>query len=419
MRRGALCFILLLAAFLLGTVALTACEQASPTTSSSPPSSTSTTPAPSGQELLDRAVAWIEAAPTEVTFGPYPYTVIYSRGAAIGRLTLPASVQGEPIVPWPNCWWAADTDYYFGDKEGPTKHVTPAMAMSMRTAPYSGGGTNSGISSLVIIRCFADPHRLLAKSEATSAAEETDGTWKIAATTTARALVDLDLPVDELARYIGPDFALDTTLEVGKDGSIRSMSMKPDHSETDVWTYVWTRIDEEPALPQAWVDLDDYTLQKELESGWRASPSDAAQDVDFPVYWLGDSYGDVPLRWVHVEVGRYVLLEYGTGRNPATAASAGQTTSTVTDEGYILFEYSESQVPESEKQFVADKTLLATVGEGSDTYSVYTTAKGKPGRSVLVKKGETYISIDLTGGGTGDATNALLAAAAALQRVAP
>ena len=86
--------------------------------------------------------------------------------------------------------------------------------------------------------------------------------------------------------------------------------------------------------------------------------------------------------------------------------------------GYVLFEYSVSDVPASERPFVAKKTLIESAGEGEQDYSVYKTAKGAPGHSILVRRGGTYISVD-SFGASGDITDKLLAVAAALQRAEP
>jgi len=387
----------------------------SPTSSAS---STSTAGVPSAQELLHRAVAWIEAAPTQVTFGPYPYTVTYSEGAFRGRLTLPPDVRGEPLVPWPVCWWEMGKDYYFQDKEGPPLHVTRQMALEMRSASYSTR-VNLGTGSLIVIRTLADPHRLLTTSSADGATRQLDGSWRVEVEATIDALVDLGLPDEELGIYIDPDLLLRTDLVVAEDGRIQSMSVEWVLPEPEVMTYEWTRTEERFALPEGWVDLDEYTLQNRLAAGWRANVYEAAEDAGFPVYWLGDPYQGLALRDIHVELGGHVLLEYGRPRDPSTAAGDGQTATSAGAKGLILFQYSEAAVPESEEAFVGDKELMETLGAVDEPYSVYSTAKGRPGQSILVKRGTTYISIDGTGETTDDRTEELLAAAAALTRVDP
>jgi hypothetical protein len=83
----------------------------------------------------------------------------------------------------------------------------------------------------------------------------------------------------------------------------------------------------------------------------------------------------------------------------------------------VLFEYSEASLPDGEESPVAKKPLLKTVSQGAETYSVSTRAKGEPGRSILVKRGSTYISIEHSGGGTGNAMDELAVAFAALRDV--
>ncbi|MBN1321905.1 MAG: hypothetical protein JXA87_13830 [Thermoleophilia bacterium] len=388
------------------------------TSPTSPVSSTSTAGVPSAEELLDRAVAWIEAASTQVTFGPYPYTVIYSEGAFQGRLTLPPDVRGEPLVPWPVCWWEMGKDYYFQDKRGPPLHVTRQMGLEMRSAPYSTE-VNLGTGSLIVIRTLADPHRLLTTSSADGATRQPGGSWRVEAEVTVDALVDLGLPDEELRLYIDPDLVLRTDLVVAEDGRIQSMSVEWVLPEPEVMTYTWTRTEEQFALPKDWVDLDDYTLESRLAAGWRANVYDASQDVGFPVYWLGDPYQGLVLRDIHVEQDLYVLLEYGRPRDRSTGAGDGQAVISAGKEGLILLQYSESAVPDSEVTFVEDKKLLETRQVGDEVYSVYSMAKGKPARSILVKRGETYISISATGGDTGDGTQELPVAAAALRRADP
>jgi hypothetical protein len=391
-------------------------ESTTPVSSSSL-SPTSTSIATSGQKVLARAVVWIEAAPTKVTFGPY--AVIYGRAAKVAELTVATHTEGEPMFSgtW---WWSADTDYYFQEAEGPPEHVTPEMAISMRQAAYPDG--EIGVMYLVMLRFALDPHRLLALSQVTAAAEDQDGTWRIEAEATTSDLVGANLSDAELGRYSPPIPLLRTTLEIGRDGNIHSMSMvDPTTPGWAGWTYAWSRVSEGPTLPASWVDMDKATLQDARDSGWRASPADAAKDASFPVYWLGESYEGLPLRGVRVNrlnKDLYVLLEYNVIRS-APDASGKATSTSLPAEGYVLFQYSESNVPGSEKRFVENKTLIKTAGQGEDAYSVYKTAKGAPGRSILVKRGETYISIDRTGGGTGDVTEGLLGAAAALRRAEP
>ena len=309
-------------------------------------------------------------------------------------------------------------DYYFQDKEGPPLHVTRQMALEMRSAPYSTR-VNLGTGSLIVIRTLADPHRLLTTSSAGEAARRPDGSWSVEAEATVDALVDLGLPDEELGLYIDPDLLLRTDLVVAEDGHIRSMSVEWVLPEPEVMTYEWTRTEERFALPQDWVDLDDYTLQSRLAAGWRANVYDAAEDAGFPVYWLRDPYRGLVVRDIHVEQDLYVLLEYGRPRDPSTGAGDGQTATSAGAGGLILFQYSESAVPESEVTFVGGKELIETLRAGDEPYSVYSTAKGRPGQSILVKRGTTYISIDGTGAAIGDRTEELLAAAAALTRANP
>ena len=184
-----------------------------------------------------------------------------------------------------------------------------------------------------------------------------------------------------------------------------------------VSSLVFARTNKVPALPTTWDDLDQVTLQTARDEGWRGNVADAAPYVDFPVYFLGDSYEGRVVRLIHVEAGVDVRVEYDEPQDPASTASTARRPGMEAPDGYLLFEYSAADVPESEKRFVANKTLIKTAGQGDEAYKVYKTAKGLPGRSILVKKGETYISIDrIAEMATEDATKELLAAAAALRR---
>ena len=62
--------------------------------------------------------------------------------------------------------------------------------------------------------------------------------------------------------------------------------------------------------------------------------------------------------------------------------------------------------------------LIKSVGEGDQAFCLYETAKGAPGRSIVVRRGDTYISVD-SSGATRDITDKLLAVAPALQRTEP
>ena len=351
----------------------------------------------------------MEAEPTQVSFGPY--SVTYGPSAKVAELTVSPNPEGEPVFSgtW---WWSGDTDYYFQEGEGSAKHVTPEMAMRMGKATYPGA--DLGVGYLVMMRFLFDPHRLLTLSKVTNSSEQPDGSWKIDAQVSVRDLVAPDLSDAELAHYLGPVSAVRTTLEVGQDGTIRSMSTQEEGLEdAGVSSLVFTRTSKAPTLPTEWDDLDQVTLSAARDEGWRANVADAAAYVDFPVYSLGDSYEGRVVRLVHVEVGLDMLVEYAEPQSTASTVTRPRTA----PDGYLLFEYSASNVPESEKRFVANKTLIKTAGQGDGAYTVYKTAKGLPGRSILVKKGETYISIDrIAEKATGDATEELLATAAALRR---
>jgi len=186
-------------------------------------------------------------------------------------------------------------------------------------------------------------------------------------------------------------------------------------------SYVFARTDKEPRLPDTWVDMDSSLLQSALDMGWRENPADAAKDVDFTVYFLGDSYQGLPLGRVYLfqNDGVQVLFGYYRVESAPLDGSGKVTTTNPSPEGYKLLEFSESDVPRGEQDFVANKTLVKTGGRGDEAYSVYKTAKGEPGRSILVEKGGTYIHMERMGSGTADATEELLAAAAALQTVEP
>jgi hypothetical protein len=366
----------------------------------------------SGEATLSKAVSWLEAAPTRVDFGPY--SVTYGGAGQVAELTTSPTATGEPMTAgtW---WWSGDSDYYIDEGDGAVRHVTPEMAMRMRQTAYPQA--ESGVQCIALVRLLLDPHRLLKLSTVTDASALPDGGWTLVAEARVPDLVGLDLSADDLARYFGMVSAVQSTLVVAGDGAIRSMSTQEVGLEVGVVGYSFTRVDTEPALPSLWSDLDQVTLQAALDEGWRAAVADAAKDVDFTIYSLGDSYEDWVIQTVHVEVGLDVMLHYGTPRETGsggTTAGAGRPRA---EDGFILFEYSASNVPESEKPFVADKTLVAKSGEGDAAYSVYTTAKGLPGRAILVKKGGTYISITRTGKGGADVTELLLAVATALRSV--
>ncbi len=382
------------------------------------------------QVLLEKALTWIEAAPTKVTFGPY--TIAYGAQAKVAEVTVDPHPSGEPLLSGP-VWWSSDTDYYIQDGTGgPPQHVTPSMAQEMSTQTYPGA--SSGASLLAILRMVFDPHRLLQKSLVTKAAKEADGTWDLEATITARDLIGLDIPDQILLAGTGisPSKVLRTTLKLGADGGIHAMSTLFSDSASDATNYVWARSSTEPSLPSASVEMDQTLRQSAFLGGWRASLADAAKDIGFPVYSLGETYLGLSLRLIHVELTYKptiaLLLEYDPGQKAAplgtaTTVAAGETTTSgasgesLAPGGFVLFEYPDSNVPDGEKSFVAKKILLKTVSHGGETYSIYTTPKGKPGRSILVKAGTTYVSIERSGGGTGDATDELVAAAEALQRV--
>ena len=364
---------------------------------------------PSADDLLARALTWIEAEPSQVVFGPY--TVHYDRGAVSARLMMGDEAEGEPIVPW-DCWWSARGNYYYLTEDGSFYRVTAPMAESMREAGYPGA--EEGLLAVVTMNLFADPHRLPQRAEVVSPPQAGDGgLWTIEAAVEGTDLVDLALPAEDLARYT-EGVRYDLELRVRPDGAIESVAGRAGITETHT-TYQWRRVAHGPDMPGDWVDLDQATLEKALREGWRASPADAAADVGFPVFWLGESYQGLIPRSTHVEGDRTVLIEYAS--EVTTQAADGSTTTTLSPAGYILFQYSEDDVPESEKPFVAEKTLIGEFGDGADRYSVYRTAKGQPGRSILVKRGETYISIDATRSG-GDVTERLLTAAAALRLAA-
>ena len=408
MRRSASWTLTLVLLLVLLCAGLIGCKREPSATSSSLASSTSTTIALSGQDVLSRAVAWMEAEPTQVSFGPY--SVTYGPSAKVAELTVSTSPEGEPVFSgtW---WWSGDTDYYWQEGEGSTKHVTPEMAMSMTKATYPGA--DLGVGYLVMVRFLFDPHRLLTLSKVTNSSEQPDGSWKIDAQVSVRDLVALDLSDAELARYLGPVSAVRTMLEVEQDGTIRSMSTQEEGLDAGASTLVFARTSKAPTLPTEWDDLDQVTLQGARDEGWRGKVADAAPYVDFPVYFLGDSYQGRVVRLVHIDVGLDMLVEYAEPQSTGSTVARPRTA----PDGYLLFEYSASNIPESEKRFVANKTLIKTAGQGDGAYTVYKTAKGLPGRSILVKKGETYISIDrIAEKATGDATEELLAAAAALRR---
>jgi len=368
------------------------------------------------QEALGRALAWIEASPTKVTLGAY--TLIYGKSAKVAELRITGKVSGEPVI-WGTWWWSDGTDYYFDDSQGAPKRLTPEMAMRMSKAIYPGA--EMGPFYLVVLRVGADPYRLLAHSKVTSAAQQQDGAWKLELEASVRDLVSLDIPDAELTQMVGPSPVIRTALEVGNDGTIRSMSVTRGQPTAEAGSYVFERTDAEPTLPDTWVDMDTSLLQSALDFGWRESPADAAKDVDFTVYSLGDSYQGLPRGRVNLfqNDGVQVLFGYYRVESAPVDGSGKVTTTNPSPEGYKLLEFSESDVPRGEQDFVADKTLIKTGGQGDDAYSAYKTAKGKPGRSILVEKGGTYIFIERMGSGTADATEELLAAAAALRIVEP
>jgi hypothetical protein len=395
-------------------------EGSAASTPTSGSSATTISSGPTAQELLDRAVAWIEAAPTQVIFGPD--TVTYAPGAAVAALTRDPKDTGEFLVPWPNAWWSDGTDYYFQDSTGPPSHLTPEMAQAMSGEGYSEALT--GVMALVTLRAFADPHRLLALSKATQATKNADGTWTLSAEVSELDLVALagvlaGLSSEVASRYVDSSLILRSTLELGQEGDIRSMTVAFG-DDADTLSYSWSRAEGMPELPGVWVELDDAMLQRALESGWRATVAKAAADLDFPAYSLGDSYLGVALRSIHVEEGSSLLLEYGLGTTGAAATTTSSQPRTATASGgFVLFEYSATNVPESEKGFVASKTLLENLEHDGRVFTVYTTAKGQPGRSILVRVGDTYVSLDRSGGGSGNATEELLEAVMGLQAVSP
>ena len=369
-------------------------------------SSESPSSVPSADDLLAQALTWIEAEPSQVVFGPY--TVHYDRGAASARLMMGDEAHGEPIVPWP-CWWSAKGSYYYLTEDGSFYRVTAPMAESMRKAGYPGA--EEGLLAVVTMNLFADPHRLLQRARAVSPPQAGEGgLWTIEVAVEGTDLVDLALAAEDLARYT-EGVRYDLKLRVATRWGDRKHDCWVGGNHRGAHDLRVAPSRDGPDMPGDWVDLDQATLEKALREGWRASPADAAADVGFPVFWLGESYEGLTPRSTHL-TGRAVLIEYA---SVVTTQAAGEsTTTTLSPAGYILFQYSEDDVPESEKPFVAEKTIVGEFGDGTDRYSVYRTAKGQPGRSILVKRGETYISITATRAGA-DVTEQLLAAAAALQ----
>jgi hypothetical protein len=287
------------------------------------------------------------------------------------------------------------------------------MAEDMLTATYPEA--EAGVLAVATINMFADPHRLLSEAQPVGEPQPGEGgASSIRVNVSGEDLIGLSLPADLLARYTA-GVRYDLEASVAPDGAIIGMTAAWAGATEEPLTYEWTRTTDEPVLPGTWVDLDQATLEKALREGWRASPADAAADVDFPVFWLGESYEGLSPRLTHADRDGWVLIEYGGVLAQGTAG--GSTTTTLSPAGYILFQYSADDVPESEKSFVAEKTLIGEYGAAAESYAVYRTPMGQPGRSVLVKMGETYVSISATQGG-GDVTEQLLRAAAALRLAA-
>jgi hypothetical protein len=381
-----------------------------------PAAATMTTDASSaeGAALLAKCLAWIQEGNTRVKFGDY--TITYGEQARIGQLDyVYAPGGGEPIIGQP-CWWAGDTDYFFQDQEGPPIHVSTKMAMAMNSKTYPGASL--GVPEIGLIRTIGDPYRLLRLAKVHGPAKALPNSdWSLVAETTFAELVGTDLPPDQAQRIMGDlNGKVSIALEVKPDGTPVSMTWSLG-AQSVGGRYSWSKSATPPSLPRAWVDMDKDSQTTAEQEGWRATPADAAKAVDFPVYSLGGSYRGAVLHTIHVEEHLDVLFIYTGPRGQAGSGASTTNTNTPPAHGWSLFEYSESKIPRGDENLVANKHLIKTVGTGDDAYSIYTIGVLPVSKSILIKRGSTYISIEATGNVTGDITEELYAAATALQRV--
>ena len=405
----------------------------------------STVPAGQTAELLwSQALEWIRQGPTRATAADSPVAIAYGDQANVLRIVVSADAR-EPMLP--NAWRVGKDDFYWQTddvtgqenlQQGQTTptvvlHVTPTMAVETDEATdFHGPEGADGVTVIQMIRLLGDPYRLLFICEPSGEPERlADSNWLLTAQTTTVDVLGADLQTArDYNRVLGTtaDTDIKVTLEVTPQGVPVKTAVTL--GDNPLAAYDWSRVEEAPTLPGSSVEFDVWARQRAEQGGYRTI-AEAAKESKFPLYWLGDSYQGTVLRLVHMET-EAALLEYDLVRT-ATTGSAPTTTSapttssltptrstdgTVSPRGYILFEYSASDVPESEKPFAAKKTLIESTGEGDQAYSVYKTAKGAPGHSVLVRRGDTYISVDGVGA-SGDITDKLLAVAAALQRAEP
>jgi hypothetical protein len=369
--------------------------------------------------LWNACLSWIKQGNTQVKFGDY--TVTYGDQATVGQLTYaPSSNTGEPLIDQP-CWWRDDSDYYTKDPDGATVHVSVAMATAMGGQRYPQAST--GAQYVGVIRLIGDPYRLLRLAKVQGAAvPEADSTWSLTGATTVGEVFGADLPRSQTG-FNGDELAsaLTVTLTVKADGTPVSITVTTNEIE-GVGHYTWSKVSTPPALPTAWVELDTKTLAAAEQEGWRNTPQDAAKDVDFTVYSWDDSYQGAALQTIHVEPGSSVLLDYPAARVQSSAP--GTSTIGVRPRGWVLFEYSAHHIPPDQKGAVANKRLLKSVGRGVDAYSLYTFGASPLGSTILVRRGDTYISIQATGTGlratdaaSAELTQELYAAATALRLV--
>ncbi len=389
-----------------------------------------TGPATSPAQLLwSQALSWIRSAPTQAVEDNGNLTITYGDQATILQL-ISSPDMNDPL---PQSWAVANEDFYWqadvvdgnGNSEvGQTVstivvHATPAMAVETDNATYFHD--NPGIIAVGMISALrmCDPYHILNSCEPEGAPQKlATSNWLLKARAFASDVVGTDIKeAIDFERALGnlADAKLDVTLEVTPQGVPVATTITPASSELsagdELITFYWSRATAAPEIPAVAMEFDAWA--KGYDQQQRGTIEEVVKQSTFTVYWLGESYQGIALSSAQPFDGTAMLLYW-----PPTARQNTASTVANADIGYTLFEYSVSNPPDSEKPFVASKTLYRSFGQGDNAYSVYTTAKDAPGHSILVRRGDTYISVS-SSGASGDIFNQLLAVAAALQRAEP